>query len=245
MLNLSNTKRLYAAGLCAALALPLCLPVTAVAAQVTGRFAQAEQRDAYGRITVEASVISVLNCNGAGENGRQFYIYRYVNRGGFRAILPPYWGSPIGGRDWSTFQIAARVACTAGTGRQPAPPAQPVAPSYNGITGTWQLTSNCGFNGDVASHGYWNATIALTEGSDGSLTGSVQDQNNDTIFPNPSGYNSDAIQSRVNGNTMTLVLHPQGWASVLELTGTISGNQIAGSLHHYTSDDCAFNMTRR
>ena len=94
MINQSNSKRLYAAGLCAALALPLCMPVAAGAAQVTSRFSQAERRDAYGRITVEASVISVLKCNGAGENGRQFYIYQYVNRLGFRAILPPYWGSP-------------------------------------------------------------------------------------------------------------------------------------------------------
>ena len=64
--------------------------VPASAHQAVQRFNQAEQHDVYGRLAVEASVITVVNCNGAGENGRQYYIYQYVNRPGFRAILPPY-----------------------------------------------------------------------------------------------------------------------------------------------------------
>src|ERR1700758_2677692 len=96
---ISNFKRLLTAGI-AAMTLPLLLPVTAQAYQVVGRFDQPESRDAYGRVTVEASVISVIACNGASENGRQFYIYRYLNRLGFRAILPGYWSYAIGGRDF-------------------------------------------------------------------------------------------------------------------------------------------------
>jgi hypothetical protein len=41
---------------------------------------------------------------------------------------------------------------------------------------------------------------------------------------------------------MTLVLHPTGWVSVLQLSGTLSGSQINGTVHHYTTDDCAFRM---
>lgn len=66
---------------------------------------------------VEASVIHVIACNGAGENGGQYYVYQYVNRAGFRAILPPNWGQALGGHDWSSFAEAAQAACgTATTG---------------------------------------------------------------------------------------------------------------------------------
>jgi hypothetical protein len=53
-------------------------------------------------------VIHVIACN-----DRQFYIYQYVNRQGFRAILPPDWGHAIGGRDFGTFEEATTAACGA------------------------------------------------------------------------------------------------------------------------------------
>lgn len=77
---------------------------------------QAEQRSG-GRITVEESNIHVIRCNGAGENGGQFYIYQYLKRSGFRAILPPNWGRPIGGHDWGSFAEAAAAACGGGRRR--------------------------------------------------------------------------------------------------------------------------------
>jgi N-dimethylarginine dimethylaminohydrolase len=82
----------------------------ASAYQTSTHFNQAEQRDGYGRITVEAATIYVLNCNGAGENGRQIYIYQYLKRPGFRAVLPGYWHA-IGGQDFGTFGQAAGTGC--------------------------------------------------------------------------------------------------------------------------------------
>ena len=90
----------YSAIAAAAVALSLT-NVPASAHQALQRFNQLEQRDAYGRLMVEASVITVVNCNGAGESGRQYYIYQYVNRAGVRIILPPYWGQMVGGRPWA------------------------------------------------------------------------------------------------------------------------------------------------
>jgi hypothetical protein len=77
---------------------------------ITGKNHQAEQR-AGNRITVEESWIHIVVCNGAGEKGGQYYVYQYVKRNGFRAILPPNWGSPIGGRDFGSFAQAASAAC--------------------------------------------------------------------------------------------------------------------------------------
>ncbi|MDP2312182.1 MAG: hypothetical protein Q8P41_04700 [Pseudomonadota bacterium] len=74
-------------------------------------FAQEEVRDANGKVTVEASIIHVIQCNAEGENGGQFYIYQFTDRAGFRAIQPPAWGSPIGGKDFDTFDEAATAAC--------------------------------------------------------------------------------------------------------------------------------------
>lgn len=101
----------YASGLCVGLSLLLCLaPSRAQAYQVTGKFHQAERRSGH-TIAVEEAWIHTLSCNGHGEKGGQYYIYQYVKRGGFRAILPPNWASAIGGRDWGSFAEAAGVAC--------------------------------------------------------------------------------------------------------------------------------------
>ena len=83
----------------------------AQAYQITQSFNQGESRDGGGRVTVEASTIHVTNCNGAGENRGTFYIYQYLKRPGFRAILPPNWAHPIGGHDVGSFAEAAHVAC--------------------------------------------------------------------------------------------------------------------------------------
>lgn len=102
-------------------------PAAGHAYQVSQSFSQPESRDQTGRITVEASVIHVVTCNGAGENGGQFYIYQYVNRQGFRAIRPPDWGHVIGGRDYPSFEQAAGVAC--GGGQSP-----PLSQDMDGVT---------------------------------------------------------------------------------------------------------------
>lgn len=75
---------------------------------------QPEERDAQGRVTVEASEIMVIACTGEGENGGRFYIYDYVDRPGFRVVDPPNWGSPVGGRDYLTQEQAIEVACASG-----------------------------------------------------------------------------------------------------------------------------------
>jgi hypothetical protein len=78
---------------------------------ITGKQVQGEQRDHTGRISAEASVIHHVACNGGGENGGRFFVYQYTKRAAFRAILPPNWGSPLGGRDFGSFGEAAGVAC--------------------------------------------------------------------------------------------------------------------------------------
>jgi hypothetical protein len=100
--------------LVAILALTTVMGLTTKAAEayiITGKQVQNEQRDHSGRITVEASVIHYVTCNGGGENGGRFFVYQYTKRAGFRAILPPNWGSPIGGRDVGSFGEAAGIAC--------------------------------------------------------------------------------------------------------------------------------------
>lgn len=111
-------------------------PATGHAYQISQSASQPESRDPYGRITVEASVIHVVTCNGAGENGGQFYIYQYVNRPGFRAIHPPDWGHAIGGGDYPSFEQAVGVACggdsTQGQSRQKTGPTTPNTGSGTG-----------------------------------------------------------------------------------------------------------------
>ena len=109
----------------------ICIPASGYAYQLLPHSKQAEARDPAGKITVEASVIQVVVCNGPGENGGQFYIYQYVNRPGFRAIKPPNWGQPLGGSDYPSREQAAAVAC--GGGSLPPGGGSPWA-------GQWRLT---------------------------------------------------------------------------------------------------------
>jgi hypothetical protein len=70
---------------------------------------QAQSLDANGGITIEAAIIHIINCNQPGN--REFWIYEYINRPGFRAVLPPNWGASIGGGDYTTLGAAAAAAC--------------------------------------------------------------------------------------------------------------------------------------
>jgi hypothetical protein len=109
-----------------------------------------------------------------------------------------------------------------------------------GMSGSWQLTSGCDFGG-----GNWQGTFALTQAASGALTGSVSNDNlgagEIAILADASGYaNTPAMQSKMNGSTMTLVLHPKKWSSVIQLYGLLSGASISGSVHHPGDHDCAF-----
>lgn len=77
--------------------------------QETNRTFQPEQRGPDGRVTVEAATIKTIAC----QNGKTIFVYEYVNRPQFRAILPPNWGAALGGRDFSSFAEAAAVGCQA------------------------------------------------------------------------------------------------------------------------------------
>jgi hypothetical protein len=107
-------------------AILIAAAMPAPAYQTLKQVPQDEQRGPAGNILVEESVITVVACNDPGENGVQHYIYRYVKRASFRAIRPPDWGKPIGGRDWATFQEAAAAAC------QASPPPPTTAASVSG-----------------------------------------------------------------------------------------------------------------
>src|SRR5450432_1565225 len=140
MFNQSFRQIRYSAIATAAVALGLINVPSAYANQAVQRFNQGEQRDTYGRLTVEASVITVVNCNGAGENGGQFYIYQYLNRAGFRAIRPPYWGQAIGGRDWASYAQAVGAACGGGGGGGVV-----TGVSTANVSGVWRMTTSCGW----------------------------------------------------------------------------------------------------
>jgi hypothetical protein len=72
---------------------------------------QAGQHDPGGRITVEAANISPFTCR-----GNSFYLYQYVNRApgqpSFRAIRPPDFAHPVGGKDFATRDQAVAAACS-------------------------------------------------------------------------------------------------------------------------------------
>ena len=58
---------------------------------------------------VEKATIIAIRC----EDGHEYYIYSYFRATGpnYRAIEPPHWGSPIGGKDYMTYEDAVHVAC--------------------------------------------------------------------------------------------------------------------------------------
>jgi len=208
--------------------------VPANAYQAVQRVNQPEQRDGYGRLLVEAAVITVVNCNGAGENGAQHYIYQYVNRAGFRGIRPPYWGQALGGHDWASFEQAVAVACGGGGGG---------VPSGGNLTGNWRLSTSCTWTNPV-----WSANVNLSQAANGALTATLSDDKLNASWqapdPAPNSWGSK-MNSQVSGTTFNLLLHPSGWVSVLEFTGSVNGSRIDGRIHHYNSDDCNFTMVRQ
>jgi hypothetical protein len=208
----------------------------ASAAQAVQRFNQSEQRDSYGRMTVEASVVTVLNCNGAGENGGQSYVYQYVKRAGFRAIQPPNWAQPIGGRDWSAYEQAVAAACGGGAAK----------PSGSNVSGTWRLSTDCGYTNPP-----WAATVNLSESANGSLSVTTSNDNLNTTLtgppPAPDNWGTK-MRPQVIGSTLTMAMHPRGWVSVLELTGTVNGSRIDGRIFHDDGNGkggCNFTMVRQ
>jgi len=105
------------------------------------------------------------------------------------------------------------------------------------LTGTWQLSATgCGF---ANADGTWTGTINLTEASDGTLSGTISSANpaNESIFTtsNCDDYANNACTASVrvlnsvhNGSNFSLLVHPQGWVSVLLLTGTVSSGSGGG-----------------
>jgi hypothetical protein len=94
-------------------------------------------------------------------------------------------------------------------------------------------------------HGTWKASVTLIEAAGGALSGHVQnDPLNPTIEPDATRApnNPSSMKSFYTATTMTLVLHPQGWDSDLELTGQLTGSGVDGIVHHYGKDDCRFSM---
>ncbi len=60
---------------------------------------------------VEDAYITVIEC--ANKVNKEYYIYKYFRTSGpnFRAVKPPYWGKPLGGRDYYSFYDAVDAAC--------------------------------------------------------------------------------------------------------------------------------------
>jgi hypothetical protein len=101
---------LLLAGFAASLVLP---PGSGRAYTEIQQLNQQQATDANGIITVETAIIHVINCTDPGENQTQIYVYEYVNRVGFRAVLPPNWGTSLGGGDYVTLAQAAGAGCRA------------------------------------------------------------------------------------------------------------------------------------
>ncbi len=102
----SNMKKLFLAISCLASIASLSLisvDVLAASYVVVKRF---HQSAATNR---EEADITVIRCS----NGNRYYIYGYYRSSGprYRAIIPPYWGNPIGGKDHYRFEQAIQASC--------------------------------------------------------------------------------------------------------------------------------------
>lgn len=63
---------------------------------------------------VEEANIYAIQCSS--KPGKIYYIYQFFRDDGrpnFRAILPPNWDTPLGGKDFRTFETAVCIACAA------------------------------------------------------------------------------------------------------------------------------------
>jgi hypothetical protein len=83
-------------------------------------------------------------------------------------------------------------------------------------------------------------TGALAQAPNGSISGQLFGK-----FDRAQKADIDPANSQAtNGGGIHIIAHPDGWASNLEFTGQWDGSKYTGRMHHYTSDDCNFTMTR-
>ena len=173
----------------------------------------------------------------AAGSGYQFHVHWNYPSDDYFTISPD--GTTMTGSFQGKKGTSTRPSCGAPPAPAPAPapsaaPAPAPAPS-SGVSGTWQLYSNCKFS----CPSIWQATIVLKQAADGTLTGSTTaDCLKATVI------NSVGNPSEVKGTSFSLGLYPAGWESNLQLTGAINGPQILGKVHHYGNDDCEFAMVR-
>lgn len=147
---------------------------THTACRTTGSMRQAANRDASGRLLVEAAIIHVLQC--AGPKGPEtLYVYQYVDRPGVRVIRPGDWATAIGGRDFGSLEEAVAVAATAGVpppAEPPAPPPPPI-PGGGSVTGEYRARDGrmCLIEAGGRVTGYYNwSGGGVIEGSMQGLT---------------------------------------------------------------------------
>jgi hypothetical protein len=102
--------------------------------------------------------------------------------------------------------------------------------------------SNGGWVIDVFGCGAYlgpHLTTALTQAANGTVSGQLFGK-----FDNARKADVDPANSSAGNGMIHILAHPDGWASNLEFTGQWDGSKFAGKMHHYTSDDCTFTMTR-
>jgi len=75
----------------------------------SGDYQVLERAHQSAAVNREEADITVIRCN-----GKKYYIYSYYRDAGpqYRAIIPPYWGNPLGGKDFYTYDDVISVACT-------------------------------------------------------------------------------------------------------------------------------------
>jgi len=120
------------------------------------------------------------------------------------------------------------------TGDLPVPPKVAPPPIAPNTTNNWMITMiGCvdGFSQQI--------TAALTQAPNGSISGQLFGK-----FANAQKADIDPGSSRFANGGVHIVANPDGWVSNLEFTGQWDGSKFAGRMHHYTSDDCNFTMTR-
>jgi hypothetical protein len=182
--------------------LALCIPASTLAYQTVRQFDQPESRDATGKVKVEAARITIVLCNGPGENGGQFYIYQYLKRPGINVIHPPDWSHPIGGPNIHSLGQAAQIACR----KSPAVTKWSVTAFANNVrvlaplVGKWQL-------------GKFHLRGSGSLGKSGTATGTISDVDDLTSPPN---------RLFVNMNVIGGQLTQQGAALILTLTVQIT-----------------------
>ncbi|CAM4439809.1 MULTISPECIES: hypothetical protein [Myxococcus] len=198
---------------------------SANAAEVIQQFRQPESRDETGKLLVEESVVSIINCNGSGENGGQFYIYQYVNRPGVRAIRPPDWSQPIGGRDFAAFEEAVAAACAPASAPGGPTPGAPTPAGCWGFSGTWSDnifgTMQLVQIGENASGTYSGTT------SPGAINGKVTGQAFDGTWVSREGTSGTVhLELRGDGSTYEGAASTTGWGN--KVSGKCVGPPPAG-----------------